>query len=288
MRGEAAAMSIYQPEAVTHSTGGRAPLRIRQVLDEGGGLIVEGTLTTQERIASAKNDLLWIRINLGGSRVDLYSRLEKDAALAGGEVRFRTVPQKFSDPLAKALRAAQGVPIANAGFEIIPLLSSPCDLYSLAVLAARTLLVNQTNSLPVALDELLSLARQVALEHDPAVGLGLRLQSVFDRDPRWIQTLGPHRLVSEPVNEAEAFDLVPPDLWFDVLALIVQMLPGIGPDSLCVDYGDAMPGAVHKVFAAPRDRLESLLVRSRSLIVIDWRFNREIHAVIRKLQTGLR
>ena len=46
---------------------------------------------------------------------------------------------------------------------------------SLGVLAVRTLLVNAKTTLPVALDELLSLARQVEVVDDGSVGLRLRI-----------------------------------------------------------------------------------------------------------------
>jgi hypothetical protein len=48
-----------------------------------------------------------------------------------------------------------------------------------------------------------------------------------------------------------------------------------------------MPGGIHKAFDAAIERLEALVVRTRSLIVIDWRFNREIHSVIRRFEVGL-
>jgi len=65
------------------------------------------------------------------------------------------------------------------------------------------------------------------------------------------------------------------------------MFPGAGPDSTCRDYGDAQPGGIHKVFDRATKDVDDLLVRTRSLIVIDWRFNREIHAVIRGHLTGI-
>jgi hypothetical protein len=177
--------------------------------------------------------------------------------------------------------------VADTAFEIIPLLSSPCDLYSLAVLAIRTLLVNNQTTLPVALDEMLSLARQVAEEYDESVGIGLRIRTVFEADKRWGGSLGPHRLTNEELTPEQAFDLIPAEVWFDTLGLIVRLLPGIGPDSLVRDFGDAPPGGLHKVFDRAVEGLGDLMLRTRSLIIIDWRFNREVHAVVRQHLMGL-
>jgi hypothetical protein len=274
--------SIYRPEMASSPSRGRCSLRIRQVLAVGGGAsIIEGTFITQERLVAAANDLLWLRLILPAGPVNLYARMEAQTALASGECRFRTVQQHFEPPVGEQLKAAAGVPLNNALFEIVPQLSTPCDLYSLAVLAVRTLLVGPHSSLPVALDEMLSLARQVAVEHDPAVPLAQRIGAIFERDARWVASLGPQHLVAEQTAPQEAFDLIPPEVWWDVLGCVVRMFPGIGPDSVCADYSDAPAAALHKVFDDTAARLEWLLLRTRSLIVIDWRANREIHAVIR-------
>jgi hypothetical protein len=69
-------------------------------------------------------------------------------------------------------------------------------------------------------------------------------------------------------------------LWYHTLAAIVRLFPGLGPDSHCRDFGDAPPLALETVFNKPLEDLEKLIVRSRSLIVIDWSANREVHSAI--------
>ena len=289
LRGSSGAASVYRPASAGQTARGRGTVRIRQVLAEAtGGTIVEGTFATQERFKAARYDLIWLRLNLTSGRVDLYGQLEQASALAAGEWRFRTVGQRFGEETVSALRSAEGVPITETPFEIIPLLSSPCDLYALAVLMLRTLLVNKETTLPVVVDEALSLARQVAAEYDESVGLGLRIRTLFESDERWMKSLGPHRLTNEAMEPVEALDLIPAEVWFDTLAAIVRLLPGVGPDSLAKDFGDAPPGGIHKVFDRAIHDLDDLVLRTRSLIVIDWRFNREVHAVVRKHLVGLR
>ena len=180
-----------------------------------------------------------------------------------------------------ALKAAEGISFARSPFEIVPMLSSPCDLYSLAVLATRVLLVDDKTTLAVALDEMLSLARQVAAEHKPDLPLSTRIGAVFERDGRYLESLGPHRLGRRELSPEQAFRLLPSDLWYDTLGVIVRLFPGVGPDSVCRDYGDVPALALETVFSKPLEDLERLLVRSRSLILIDWNFNREICAAIR-------
>ncbi|MFB3891075.1 MAG: hypothetical protein ACE15C_03520 [Phycisphaerae bacterium] len=288
LRAAAAPATVYAPAAIGLSIRSQGVVRIRKVLPEASGAtIIEGTLATQERIAPARNDLAWLRVRVSSGHVDLYARLESEPALAAGEWRFRTIGQRLSKQAAADLKAAEGVPMGNTPFEVVPLLTSPCDLYSLGVLAVRTLLVNPATTLAIALDEVLSLARQVAAAHKPDVHLPERIKAVFEQDKRWLESLGPHRLTQDELPPEEAFELVPSVLWFETLAMIVRMLPGIGPDSLCRDLGDAPGGAYHQVFDRTIADLDTLLLRTRSLVVVDWKANREIHAVIRKYLIGI-
>ena len=286
--GASTAASVYRPENIPAAVSGHGTVRVRQILDDaGGGTIVEGTLVTQERVSPNPNDLIWIRLGLASRRVDLYAHPAAETALAAGELRFRTISMKVTDADQKALRESEGVPQTDVFFQVVPLLSTPCDLYALGVLAVRTLLVNQDRALPMALDEVLSLVRQLAVEHDPDKPLPQRIEAVFEHDSRWFELLGPHRLTREEMTVEDALDLVPLELWWKTLAMMVRMFPGMGPDSTCRDFGDAPAGGMHRVFDQVADELDALLVQTRSLIVIDWSFNREIHAVVRQHMVGM-
>ncbi|MCC6661562.1 MAG: hypothetical protein IT437_11830 [Phycisphaerales bacterium] len=273
--------SVYRPRSAGRASSGRCVLRIREALTERGeDTVLEGTLATDERLEAARNDLIWLRPNLKGAPLDLYARLDTKAAMAAGEYRFRTLAHRFPPPQAEQLAGAKGVPLPETRFEVVPQLSSPVDLYSLGVLAVRTLLVNPGNSLPVAVDEVLSLAREAG-GGDSAVPLAQRIARLFDSDPRWLESLGPQRVLHEKLEPRQVLDMIPAALWFDTLAMIARMFPGMGPDSRAADLGDARHGGLHIVYDGVRADLERLLIRTRSLIVIDWRFNREIHAVVR-------
>jgi hypothetical protein len=283
--GRPARTPSYQPPGSAGASRGRGTVRIRKVFpDMAQGMVVEGTLTSQQRVEAAKSDLVWLRLTLADAPLDLYARLDPGSSMASGEWRFRTVEQRLPPQRIAQLPEGLNTP---ASFEVLPVLSTPCDLFSLGVLAVRMLLVNAEASLPVALDAMMSLALQVANQHDAQSPLGLRLRAVFESDPRWLAILGPHRLVWEGIKPEQALEIVPLELWMDVLGLIVGMFPGVGPDSACADYGDAPSGAPHRVFDRAAGDLDRLLLRTRSLIVIDWRYNREIHSVIRGYKTGV-
>jgi hypothetical protein len=276
--------SIYRP-ATSVPIDGRGAVRLRKVIGgTGENVALEGTLGTQEKIALSGSDLLWLRLTLPSGRIDLYAHLEATEGAAPGEVRFRTIPQQLSEAAITALRQAEGVALGSVPFETLPLLSTPCDLYAFAVLAVRALLVDDDTPLPIALDEILSLARQAGVE-DPSTPLAARLSAILTADGERAAVVNPARLLREKLTPEEAARFLPTELWTETLALIVRLFPGLGADSFCRDFGDAPPLALETVFNAPLAALEQIILRSRSLIVMDWNANREINSVIRKVMS---
>jgi hypothetical protein len=273
--------SIYRPQTRDLPGPGSATVRIRKIFPPTpDGTSLEATLATDERLNVAASDLIHVRLPIASGRTDLYGRVDESEALAKGETRFRTIPQMLSEPIQNSLEQLAGAPIGNASFEILPLLTSPCDMYALGVLAVRILLVDDENTLAIALDEMLSLARQIAIEHQPDVAIGKRLQSIVERDRRWETSLGPHRLVRDEGTRQAAARVVPADLWWETIGVITRLFPGIGPDSFCGDLGDAPSSALDQIFEEAIGQIDLLLLRSRSLVVADWNQNLEIHDAI--------
>lgn len=275
--------SVYRPLVASTRQKGQGHIRIRKVLAESDDRVtVEGTFASHERLDVARSDLVLMHVSLPSGGLKLYAHLEADSALAAGEWRFRTVARHTNQAEIAELRPAEGVRLPEVPYEVIPLLSAPCDLYSLAVLFIRTLLVDKSTSLPVAVDEVFSLAHQVQAGYDPSTELAAQLDRVSSSDDRWLKSLGPHHLLMEDMAPEEAFGAVPPELWWETLAMILPMFPGLGPASDCRDYGAAQPGGLHRVFEPTLGRLEDLLRRTRRLILPDPIANRTIAAVIRR------
>jgi hypothetical protein len=237
-------------------------------------------LATDERLDVSASDLIHVRLPIAGGRADLYGRADNAGALAKGETRFRTIPQLLAEPVTNALEQLAGAPVANVSFEILPLLTSPCDMYALGVLAIRVLLVDDENTLAIAVDELLSLAQEAAIGYKPDVALGKRLQAIVEGDRRWAASLGPHRMVRDDGIRQAAARIVPADLWWETIGVILRLFPGAGSDSFCQDLGDAPTSALDQIFDEVISQINLLLLRSRSLVVADWNQNLEIHDAI--------
>jgi hypothetical protein len=136
--------------------------------------------------------------------------------------------------------------------------------------------------LPVVLDETLSLMRQIEADFNEKVSIEEHIIDLFSKDNRWLESLGPQHLTFDEIASDEIFGIIPSEIWWAVLKIIMKMLPGLGPDSECRDYGDAQPGGLHKVFERTMDDIDNLILRTRSLIVSDRQSNQEIAAVIQK------
>jgi hypothetical protein len=269
--------SIYNPVTSNHTMSMTGAVRIRKVLSQDDGFVLEGTLSTQQRIALSPTDLLWLRLTLSPGRVDFYANVFE--GLASGEQRFRTLPQKLPEHLGMALVSAEGVRFPHVLCGSLPMRSSPFDLHALATLGVRTLLVNNENTLPVALDEISSLAQSVA-HLGEGVDFSKGVRELCASDARWRTSLGPHRLLNpQSLTPEEALAYLPAEVWWDAIGLLIQCFPGLIPASFCANFGDAPPLALHSVFDPVIEALEKLSLRTRSLLFVDWTYNAEVKSV---------
>jgi hypothetical protein len=288
-RGSKTSPGVYQPsvEARPMITE-KAALRLRKVTAESDhSLYVEGTLSNLDAVAPRAEDLVCARFGLTDQRILIAGSVEQDSALAVGEYRFRSLRQAMPPRLIPLLKGAEGATLQPVGVQCVPRMDTAYDLYALAVLAVRTLVVHAANPLPVAVDELNSLARQLAVEHSSDKPLEERILDMLSRDHRWIKSLGPQNVFRTAGLQEQDSELIPMRLWADILSLMVQLIPAVGPDSFCRAYGTIPSAAMATVFEPVAERLQRLLIQTRSLIVIDWQVNREVHAVIRRFQLGI-
>ncbi|HSH93604.1 MAG TPA: hypothetical protein VK968_05630, partial [Roseimicrobium sp.] len=179
--------SIYQPRASRPVRGGGI-LRVREVTTTGDKdiCVVEGTLTTQERLDIAVSDLLCVHFALPSGRVSLYGRWDASEELSSNELRFRTLPRVLPPTVLMALRET-GVTIPHVTFETYPILNTACDLYSLGVIAVQALLASGGGglTLPKAMDELLSLAALVAEKGADATQTVDTIRAIVAENDKW-------------------------------------------------------------------------------------------------------
>ena len=282
------AASIYRPEELGVPRAGVGNVRIRRILTPAdGGIALEGTLSSHERLNVQPNELLRLRLPLkDAGSVELIGYIDTKAAMAPGEAAFRTIPLNFDEARSATLRSYEGIPFSQIPFEVLQPLSSPCDIYSLGVLALRLLYAGSDLTLPVILDTALSLLRAATAENsDPEnsnASLESRIVHLLNADERWLATLGPQHLI-RPSKEGEAVVVagsLPVEIWARVLAAILPFFPGRSPDAFCRDLADAPTLAPHTPFDTALRALGRALNTARALFLSDWKQNEEVVGIL--------
>jgi hypothetical protein len=262
----------------THSFG-IASAQIREVQMSGERVVLEGTLVAEDFLAADPHDLLWLKLPLGEERLELYGHLHRSE---GGprEARLRTLPAVLSEAVIATLKGSAGVRFSKAPYEIRPLLSSPCDLFSLGVIGVRILLANNLKNLPVLLDEVLSLARRindVASEPEKRVA---ELQKLIQSEPRISELIGPGALVESGYTSQQAWSAIHGPTWLETISLLLRFFPDTGANAFCKSLGDVSPVALETVFDPALQAIEVLVMRLRSMFTPVFSGNDEIADVI--------
>lgn len=271
--------SIYRPAS---GSGRRSEgtVRIRDIKEDPEGLYVEGTLQAEALSDDATGQLVWLQLPLA-TTANLYVYLEADQALAAGEWRFRSLRVTVQDSCFNAIHEAAGVTCERVALQTIPRLSAPADLYAMAILGVRIFCVNEGNTHATAVDEMVSLARAANASQGTAAEA---IAQQFATDPRWTDTLGPHRLWERDTDAAKHADAVPSIFWYETLAHLTSMFPGLGPHSDAATMGEGRGGNLHRCFDKALVRGDRLLHLLRATLLSDLPRNREIHQLIQARQ----
>jgi hypothetical protein len=272
--------SPYLPEGLGAHSFGIGSVRIRNVTTETDGTVLEGTLVAEDYLGLDPHDLLWFKLPLGEQRLEFFAHVYTSEAVGPREARFRTVPARLAELATGHFQRAAGTVFARSPYEIWPLLSSPCDMYSLGVMAVRILLANSQSNLPVVLDEVMGLARHLGKGEKNEDPLLSKLKSALERDQRLLDLVSPHRLTESGGSPQEARNKIQMDLWLEAIAFLLRLFPGAGSQSFCKDLGDVSPLALETVFDQPIEELERLLLRFRNVLLPSLSTNEEIASVI--------
>jgi hypothetical protein len=271
----------FFPGSVGTNSGGIASAQIREVQMSGDRVILDGTLVAEDYLAADPHDLLWFKLPLGEERLEFYGHLQRSDA-GPREARFRTLPAVLSEAVVARLKGSAGVRFSKSPYEIRPLLSSPCDLFSLGVIGVRILLANSLKNLPVLLDEVLSLARRVNDIADEPEKRVTEIQKLTQADPRLYDLVGPGALVESGYTSQQAWSAIHAPIWLESISLLLRFFPDTGANAFCKSLGDVSPVALETVFDPALQALEVLVLRLRSMFTPVFSTNDEIAAAIRQ------
>ena len=289
--GRSVATGIYQPASVARgAVAGFGQLYLSGVAKDG---TFDGILTVADPIRPTARDVIRVRVPVVGQRADLYVKVLPEQNPSPSQLKVRSVPDDRLQPVRGAIEALIGVPLHEVSFEHYPLFGSAADLYSLAVLGVDLLLTPPGDNHAERFRDVLVLAgrcREARALGQPPPPLVDRLVTVVTAHPETVRGLGPQQLVTGTPDPQQALRSVTPELWWSTVALLVRMLPGLGPDSLLADFGDTVPppGQPAPTLAGVYDvvlpELRRLAARARSLLLGDWGGNRQVGAILDELR----
>ncbi len=218
--------SPFLPEGLGAHSFGVGSIRLRNVLSETDGFVLEGTLVAEDYLALDSNDLLWFKLPLAEDRLEFYAHVYASEAVGPKEARFRSVPAKLADSVVATLKRTAA--FAKSPYEIWPLLSSPCDLHSLGILTTRALLANSKSNLPAIVDDVLGLARRLGEGQGGGDQLLPELRILLNNDRKLRDLVSPGSLVESDRSPEQAWSLVHKDLWLEAVGFLLRLFPGPG------------------------------------------------------------
>lgn len=273
--------SVYRPERSGLQLRGTADVRFREVAVESDGTArVTATLVTGERLRGAAGEAVLFQAVAGGRGIDLVGHVDRLEGGAPGEWRFRSVPLACEAADRERLRTLEGGVQSGVPLEAIPVLGSEADAHALGVLGLEALLTGSGATLAETLDAFRGLVRAAG---EGEGRLEERLRAAFRAGAPGAELLGRERCVgwgAEGAAGAEA-EAVPEEVWLRVLAVLARLMPDLDRESCASSGGLGGISASPAVFDAPVRDLAAVLGRLRSLLVIDWRENREVRSMLR-------
>lgn len=283
--------SIYKGLRAEREFKGVGRVRVRRVSepDDDGLVVVEGSMITDEPLQAGRLDLLGLEwMSRSSGRLRLFAKIDSASGDGVEGYRFSSLQTRLPRELAEWLANGETTLSSDrVAFHLLPRLGTPCDLYSLGVLALRTLVAGPGVSLSEALDDLLSMSRLYRNRFSHGNwNTGTASLNEFVKTGEggpWAEKLGPHRLVRGRISASEAFGEVPAAMWWEVMEFVARLFPGEALGSFCKGDDDFSPRALHEVFKEPLSALDSLVARSRDLLFGNPQTNRELLEVIRSI-----
>jgi len=272
--------SPFLPEGLGAHSFGIGSIRLRNVKDDADGTVLEGTLVAEDYLGVDPQDLLWFKLPLSEQRLEFHAHVYASEAVGPKEARFRTVPAKLPEPVVAALKRTAA--FAKSPYEIWPLLSSPCDLHSLGILATRMLLANSQSNFPVIVDDVLGLARRLGKDPAKEDKLLPELEPLLEREPTLFDLASPRSLVEPDRPAAQAWSRIQKDLWLEAVGFLLRLFPGTGSQAYCKGFGDVSPLALEMVFDRPVQDLATLVRCLRSILAPSLAANEEIATLLRE------
>lgn len=142
------------------------------------------------------------------------------------KIQFKTRKLPLNSEQQLALDSFIGVEQVGVYCEILPVLGTPCDLYSLGIIGLEVLFAGSDSSLAQLKDQLRSLAA-ACLEMGDEQSLAERIVSTLEAEPHLCEVLMPTALGFSESAKSRINLPAEDRIWEGLLATIMKMLSGL-------------------------------------------------------------
>lgn len=280
LRTHAQRPNVYQPQLPGQQRT-RCNVNLHKItVLEDGRIEMEATLELNTPIAYESADLFRVALPLGDEEMmEFFGHVHQEDNLVDTYVRFRSMPLRI-DSQQMAQLPTDGALLHGCLCELLPMLGTPCDLYSLAVLGVRIFLSDGSQGLQKVVADLRNLARAASAKTKKEEPLGAGFLALMKADASFRAQLGPHRILETRPDEGLAEASIPLEFWAEILASLAVMFPQLVPQSICESLIGSADIRPEDVFARSASTFRALARQARSLVVVDWNMNRDINSAI--------
>lgn len=222
--------SIYRPEALAQNRTLMAEVTLLKIeRDRDSGLFnITGSMRSSDIQSHGilGRHFYFIDYSVRGKRMRLVAEMTEVDARVADKIQFKTLKLSLTSEQQVALESFIGVEQVGVYCEILPVLGTPCDLYSLGVIGMEVLFHGSEIPLAQLKDQLRTLAN-ACLDLGEEQSIVERIIQTFDTEPNLRETLMPESLGLAPSGK-NYMGLPPEDrIWEGLLSIIMKMLSGL-------------------------------------------------------------
>lgn len=284
--------SIYRPEALgqQRSLVGEVTLLDRKRDSETGLYFFDGTLRSPDLqdLTLVGKHLYFIEYPIRGRRLRLVAEMTGTDAHLPDKIRFRTRRLALNSEQALALEGFFGVEQVGVYCEVLPILGTPCDLYSLGIIGLEVLFHGSGTSLAQLKDQLRSLA-QTCSEMNEDETLVERVAAVFARDADMRSVLMPDDLGVDSDGPGRIGLPAEDRIWETIIAILMRLQTGLlKREGYAESLSNENNFRLAQVFDEPIKELSNILAILRSLCIGDVHSSHFIRSVIDSMLLEMR
>ena len=276
--------SIYRPEALAQHRTLMAEVTLLKIdRDRDTGLYeISGSMRSSDIQSHGilGRHFYFIDYSVRGKRMRLVAEMTEVDARIADKIQFKTLRLPLSSEQQLSLESFVGVEQVGVYCEILPVLGTPCDLYSLGVIGLEVLFHGSEVALAQLKDQLRTLAN-ACTELGEELSIVERIVRTFETESHLREMLMPD-VLGLARSGKDCMGLPPEErIWEGLLAIIMKMLSGLlKNESYAPSLSNENNFRITHVFDQPLSELGRYMAVLRSLNLGDTQSTRLVGEVL--------